>query len=72
MPQCGRLFLRYLPAILVLASISAATAQIDPLVQPRGTPISGLPGQPIIATSVDANAYVGHPPPDLTQPFDNT
>lgn len=58
-------------AVAFVLSVGAASGQgIDPLRQPHGVPIAGLPGHPIIATGIDANGYLGIPPP--TEPFDNT
>jgi uncharacterized protein with beta-barrel porin domain len=58
----------FIAAVVLLAGCAGAAAQVDPLVQPRGIPIAGLPGVPSITTGVDANTWMGIPPP--TQPFD--
>lgn len=76
MRRCRRVFRRFLAAILLIASIGAANAQIDTLVQPRGVAISGLlAGDPPtqardpIANGVDANFYLHANP--ASEPFDN-
>lgn len=78
MRRCGRLLREVLAAVLLLASVGAADAQIDTLLQPRGVPLSGLPlpgdpptrAQDPITNGIQANNYVGIPFP--TEPFDNT
>lgn len=76
MRRPGRLTRGTLAAVLLIASIGAATAQssIDTLVQPHGVPIPGLLGglHPVslIATGADANTYLGIGAP--TEPFYTT
>ena len=57
MHRNGRLFRKVLAAALLIASIGAANAQIDLLVQPRGIPIPGLPQQSPITDGIEANIY---------------
>ena len=60
-----------LAGLAVLAGLTGAAAQIDTLQQPRGVPIPGLTGVPIIDFGFQANTYPPLGATPTTLPFAN-
>lgn len=71
MHRNNRLFRKALAAVLLIASIGAANAQIDPLVQPHGIAIPGLPEVLVIVNGAQANTYPPLGATPTTLPFDS-
>ena len=70
MHRYGRSFREFVAALLLIASVGAANAQIDPLVQPRGVAIPGLPEVLVIVNGAQANTYPPLGATPTTPPFD--